>query len=559
MNERRIIRMKANRLLAVAAAATVLVSSGCSSSTSASPVKDGGTLRLGTASGIDSLNPFVAVEQDGYATFELIYPQLVQYDAKMAFAPDFALSWSTSPDGKVWTFKTRPGATWSDGKPLTARDAAWTYSTILKFASDAASNQAATLSHLHSAQATDDNTLVLTYDAPVVNVLSNLQQLPVLPEHVWSQYATGDGKALKTFANTPTANAPIVSGGPFTMVKYQKDQIALFKRNPKWYGDKPHMDGFGLQYFSNEDAMVTALKNGEIDAVESLPVTAVDTAKKAGLNVEVSPRLEFRELIINSNPKKPKHRELLDPKVREALEHAIDREAIVKTAWLGYAKPGASIIPESSGSGWNDPNVKALPFDIAKANALLDAAGYTKGSDGIRRSAGQPMSYEVVIPNSERGAGDRAFQIIQSGLKQVGIAVAPRYMDSSAATDAILAPDGKYLDFDLAMWDWVPLIDPDFMLSVLTCNAYGDWNDSGYCNPAYDKLYDEQGKAIDDAKRHEIVHQMQQMVYQDRPYVVLSNNDTITAWNKSWTGFGQNPQGLYNALTKQGFLQAHRS
>ena len=119
----------------------------------------------------------------------------MQYDDKLAFAPDFAEKWTTSPDGKVWTFTTRKGATWSDGKPLTAKDAAWTYSTILKFAKTAASNQASTLNHLTSATATDDTTLVMTYDEPVANVLSNLQQLPILPEHVWAAYAAAPGRS----------------------------------------------------------------------------------------------------------------------------------------------------------------------------------------------------------------------------------------------------------------------------------------------------------------------------------------------------------------------------
>ena len=92
-------------------------------------VKEGGTLRLGTSSRIDSLNPFVAFNQDAYTTFMYIYPFLVQYDRNLHFAPDFATKWEASQDGKTWTFHTRPGAKWSDGKPLTAADAAFTINT----------------------------------------------------------------------------------------------------------------------------------------------------------------------------------------------------------------------------------------------------------------------------------------------------------------------------------------------------------------------------------------------------------------------------------------------
>ena len=278
-----IARKPGRTVQGIAAAAALALTAGCSATTHSpasssqgsnqngnqgSSIVEGGTLRIGSSSSIDSLNPFVAINQDGYSTFEYIYPELVQYNADLKFAPDFAKSWSTSSDGKVWTFKTQPNATWSDGKPMTAKDAAWTFSTILKFAKTAGGNQAATLTNLKSAVAPDANTLVLTYSVPVANVLSNLQQLPILPEHVWSKHATGNGKGLKRYSNTPTDSSPVVSGGPFTLVKFKKDQIALFQRNPHWYGQKPHIDGFGLQFFANDDAMVTALKNGQIDAVE---------------------------------------------------------------------------------------------------------------------------------------------------------------------------------------------------------------------------------------------------------------------------------------------------
>ncbi len=125
------------------------------------------------------------------------------------------------------------------------------------------------------AKATDDDTLVLTYSAPVANVLSNLQQISILPQHVWQPYAVGDGKALRQFPNEPT-DQPLVSGGPFELAKYEKDQVVIFQRNPNFYGPKPAMDGFGLQYFSNDDSMVAALQNGQIQAAINVPVTAVE-------------------------------------------------------------------------------------------------------------------------------------------------------------------------------------------------------------------------------------------------------------------------------------------
>src|SRR5262245_44295949 len=112
--------------LILAAAAAGCGGSGSSNSsdtnTNTSGGKSGGTFRLGTASGIDSLNPYVAFNQDAYSAFEYIYPVLVQYDSNLHYAPFFAKSWHASNGGKTWTFKTQPNAKWSDGKPLTAAD-----------------------------------------------------------------------------------------------------------------------------------------------------------------------------------------------------------------------------------------------------------------------------------------------------------------------------------------------------------------------------------------------------------------------------------------------------
>src|SRR5215468_11826502 len=139
--------------LAAAAVVVALAVAACGGSSSGGgEIKEGGVYRLGTGSTIDSLNPYVAFNADAYSTFEYIYPYLVQYNPKLQFVPDFATSWQESPDGKTWTFHTRPNAKWSDGKPLTAADAAWTFSTDIKFQSGPTAN-ATGITHMASAKA----------------------------------------------------------------------------------------------------------------------------------------------------------------------------------------------------------------------------------------------------------------------------------------------------------------------------------------------------------------------------------------------------------------------
>jgi peptide/nickel transport system substrate-binding protein len=541
---------------AVAAVAVALAATACGGSTgSGGAVKEGGVFRLGSNSTIDSLNPFVAFESDAYTTFEYIYPELVQYNTKLQFAPDFARSWQVSPDGLTWTFHTQPNAKWSDGKPLTAADAAWTYTTMLKYQNGATANSAGYVAHMKSATAPDATTLVLTYKRPVANVLSQVQQVPILPEHIWAKYATGSGKALTRFSN----GAPIVSGGPFILYKYTPKQIVLFKRNPAFYGPKPHIDGIGLQFFGTTDAMITALKSKQLDGVEvPVPPTSVATLRAAHFVVRSTPSVTFDDFIINSNPQQdPSHKELLNPLLRQAFDAAIDRQAIVKTSLLGYGQPGSSIIGPATGH-WYDPAIKPPPFDLAKANQLLDQAGYKMGGNGVRVADGHPMSYTVIVPADLANSYEqRSFQIMHADFKKIGVQLNEKTLDSSAAYDAILA--NHYRDFEISMWDWFPYPDPDFMLSVLTCGSWNVWNDTGYCSKSYDGLYQAQSAVINVAKRQQVVYQMQQMVANQRMYLVVDFPDSIEAHSPAWTDLPLVSDSSFTPMSKMPFESVHQA
>jgi peptide/nickel transport system substrate-binding protein len=170
--------------------------------------------------------------------------------------------------------------------------------------------------------------------------------------------------------------------------------------------------------------------------------------------------------------------------VREAFDHAIDRKQIIDVVFLGTAKPAYSIIPPTTGD-WSNPDLKPVSFDLGAANQLLDGLGYKKGSDGIRVAEGHKMSYEVIGPTDVQSV-PRTFQIIQADFKKIGVQLHLKALDSTAAFDQMTSPNGTYKNFDLALWDWTALIDPDFMLSVVTCGQLGGWSDTGMCDKNYD-------------------------------------------------------------------------
>ena len=547
--------MKLTRRIVALVSASVLAVGLAGCAPTAAPVVSG-VLRIGVSAAIDSLNPFVSSSDYSSVVYQYVYPHLTEYDKDLKIIPAFATSWDTSADGLTWTFHTVKGAKWSDGAPLTAKDAAFTMTMMVKYQNGPTGQLAGWVAHLTTAVATDDNTLVLTYDSAVANVLTQMQAVHILPQQVWSKLATGDGSAITTFEN----GAPMVSGGPFELTKYTKDQLALFGTNPKWWGPtKPKITGFGLQMFANGDAMVTALKTGQVDMIgEATQATSVETLKTAGMVVDTGKNTGFYEFIVNTNPAKVKNKELLNPDVRKAFEYAMDRKAMVKTAWLGFATPGSTIVAPAT--GWHDSSIQPLPYDLSKANGILDGLGYAKGADGIRVANGHPMSYPVIFPTEINGAGDRMFQIIQTSFKQIGIDLQMRKMDTDAATTAINGADNMYTGYDLAMWDWIPPVDPDFITSVLTCSQWGNNSDSGYCNPAYDALYQAQGTQTDRAQRQATFNQMQQIAFNDRPYIVLVYQDIIEAHSPKWTGFVMSPLvGSVNNLSTQTLLQVHKA
>lgn len=517
---------------------------------------EGGVLRLGSSSSIDSLNPFKAFEQDAYNVFQYTYPYLVQWSEDLQLVGDWATEWTWNADDTSVTFDVITGGTWSDGEPLTAEDAAYTLNLILRFPGPTGL-EAGYARHIIAATADDEGTLTIEYEAPVNEAwaLSELQQIPILPEHIWTEQEGEGGKGLRQFTN----DAPIVSGGPFVLSEYTKDEFVQFTRNDGYYGPEPHIDGWGLKFYANPDAIVSALENDELDAVESIPAAALERLQaNPNMVVAETEGIYFDDFIINSN--KPLHAELLDPKVREAFEYAIDRQAMVDTVLLGHGNVAATIVSAATGD-WHNPEIQPLPFDTVEANRILDDAGYTRGADGVRMADGHPMEYEILTPTGTVGV-DREFQIIQAGFEEIGVTVTQRSLDPSALFDVMAGPEYVYPEaydtFDLALWDWYPLPDPDFILSVVTCEQWGFWSDSGYCNEEYDANYEKQGLIADQTERKTLIWDMQAQIAQDRPYIVLMNRNVLEAHSAQWDGFVMSPIGSFTAYSKLTMEQVHQ-
>ena len=300
--------------------------------------------------------------------------------------------------------------------------------------------------------------------------------------------------------------------------------------------------------------MIQALKAAQLDYAQFLPQSDAATVRAAGLSVDSYPGLNVYFFYINSG-KHPLHPEIDNPLVKEAMAHAMDRQRMVKSAFPGSA-PGASIVPPANGS-WVNSSLQPETFDLSQANKLLDQAGYKKGANGIRVANGHPMSYTVLFASDLTGAGDRVFQIMQQDFKQIGISISQKTLDASAFGPAIYGDNNQYNGWDFAMEGIGGILDPGFAVGYFNCANLGGWNFSGWCDKKYQQVFDQQNQTIDLAKRHQLVNKLQAMAYNARPAIVLFYAETIDVHSKDWTGFGQNPYGAFNSLSKVTFTEAH--
>ena len=499
-------------------------------------------LTFGQQGVADSLNPATGVLLYSYRLYDLVYSVIVTENPEGKYVGDLAESWTQSEDGLTWTFKIRSGVTYHDGTPLTAEDVAWSVNAIHADPEGWALLNSYT-NGFKEIKARDATTLEITLDAPIANMLYRLSFLYVLKKSDFTGFA--DAAALQGFTNDK-----MIGSGPFKLNAFDKDKgVVILDLNPDYYDPKPKIDQVIFQTFDNNDALVQALKVGDIDATYEVPASAFATVKgfenvKA---VNTSART-FDELIINTtadtnDPASTGNPALKDPIVREAMALAIDKQDITDIVWQGLAQPEWSVVsPALAGGFWHNPNIQDVPFDLAKANQLLEDAGYIKGSDGIREKDGVRLDMRLQYdPTSAEYA--RIADLMTGWFGEIGLKTNPEAVDPDRLTELTTGVG----DYDLVIWGWGADPDPDFILSIFLTDQYvvGGWSDSGYHNPEYDQLYFDQQTAFKEADRQKIIYKMQELLFRDKPYIVLYNYDRLQAYRTDrFTNFLDNSPAM---------------
>ena len=496
-------------------------------------------LTIGMVQGIDSMNPVRGVTVAAFEAWNLVYPTLTDKAAKdFSTIPALAESWKGSKDGRTWTYTLRPDMKWSDGQPLTAEDVAY---TVNRSRDEEWLNHASTTGNL-TATVKSPTELVLKSKVPDPKLPG--MDVYVVPKHVYEQY---DAKAI-----TKWNGQTDVAGGPFSLAEFKKGQFARFTANPEFWGGKPSLDEVVIRVFNNPDAMVAALKRGEVDFVQQVP-------EGQFLNLRKDPEIEtlegsqggFDEFALNGGDGLEKgHPALEDKRVREAIAHAIDKQTIVDRVNRGLAEPAEAVSP-SANPAWTPeiPADQRYAFDLDEANRILDEAGYedTDG-DGIREmpGGGQPLRMRYAV-RQESSVAQPIAEFISGWLREIGIATTQKTYDDGQLTEVI----GKG-DYDMFVWGWTPYVDPDPMLSYFTCDQVSQdpddptnyYNDANLCDPEYDRLYEQQKVELDPDRRREIVHEMLTRFYEQAVYFPLYYQADLQAYRKDrFTGWERQPEG----------------
>jgi peptide/nickel transport system substrate-binding protein len=504
------------------------------------------TFTVGVHNNADSFNPFLGFEVESYEVWALEYDYMVGYKmADMSPKPALATSWKTSDHGLTWTFNIRTGVKWSDGKPLTAADIAYTYNRVLHGPIEQ-QNWAAYLASVDTVTAPNATTVVIRLKTR--NAVLPLLPIPIVPEHIWKNVSE---KELKTYTNEKN----VVGSGPFRLVSGSvSGSTYILQRNPHYWGGTPHIDRVVFRIYNAEDTLVAALKKGDVDFAEDLaPLQLKALSKLSNIKTILGDSPGFDEIGFNTGavdtktgkPKGNGNPAVRDPKFRFALNFAIDRADLVRKVYQGGASPAVTVIPPAYPDyAWSPPSSDAPRYDPKKAEQLLDAAGYRVGKDGWRTMPdGKPIGTLRLAARTDSQTSLGTMTFLKEWLNDIHLRAKVVGMESGKLTTTIL--DG---DYDMFQWGWYVEPDPNSILSDFTCSQLDASSDSWYCNKAYDRLFAEQHAEIDHTKREAIVKQMEQMLYDQAPYLVTTYSKIGEAYRSDrFHGFvpQPNPGGIY--------------
>ena len=539
-------------------------------------------LRIGFLQRIDSMNPYIGVNDASYILYGLVYDAMNVIDNQMQPTPDLALGvWavplsdpemqmSGEPYGSVWQYNLTDQAFWHDGEPFTADDVVfnlnlnahnfasmWAYQPYSFFMKDAEKIDEQTVRLHFYNRVTGD---------PMPAAYAYLMSIPMLPKHKLENmdpFTIG----FNWTGLFPGENPPLVGTGPFMATSQLSsewlagDHITLVK-NPNYHwkytkagAPEIKFDKLVMYFYDDATAMTYSLENKHID-IAAFPPTAYrniksDVASGNLKNITTfdGPKITqyWTYIGINANLAGP-NPSRLDHNIRSAMAMATNKSYIVSQYYLGLADEGTTMIPPINSYWHYEPNAtEKIPFDIEAARNLLEANGYIDiDADGIREcTAGSYAVTQNLVPEKKKLTYDMLIRreypeekdiamYLQNVWGQIGIQLNYRIV-----YEAQLGTEAYGYAYDTFIWYWSADIDPNYQLYVQTKNAWGLWNDNRWTNDTYEQNYTKSVTALDKAQRKEYVDNCQRANYLDEYYMILAYPYQTYAWrDDTFTGWG---------------------
>jgi peptide/nickel transport system substrate-binding protein len=464
----------------------------------------GGSVTRALTTEPTGLDPAGAQGSGQNVVLPYLFDTLVAQNAQNVIQPLLAESWEIGADAKSITFKLREGITFHDGTPLDAAAVVASFERLLD--PERKSPMVASFRAVSAIEAVDDLNVRFDFEAPSAlffTALTSPYSSIVSP--------TAADELGEQFAQQP------VGSGPFKLKSWEPGIALTLERNPDYAWAPPMVANPGAPYLDEvvfkvvPDAatQLTALRAGEVDIIFLNQPDHI-TRLRSDDSVALVPVSLNSLAYMGFNTVKPPFD---NPLVRQALAHAIDKEAIVMAAVGGEGTP--AFAPMATTLAGFDPALQSgeLGYDPARSAELLAEAGLTQGADGVWSFEGQPLN--LILLTFTRAPNQDIATVIQAQLKEVGVPVSIQQFDAPTAGRAAVA--GEY---DLLLWryDWN---DPDVLAVNLHSSRIGSTNRVSYSNPEVDALLSAAAAELDMAKRAELYVEAQRLIMADAPWQPL--------------------------------------
>jgi len=483
------------------------------------------TLHLSISANPSRLNPIISTDKTSSDVAQWIFNGLIKYDKDANIIPDLAQSYHFVDDTTL-IFELKKDVTWSDGVPFTAEDVLFTYETIIspKIFTPYASG----FMHIEYVKMLDEFKVEVKYKYPYFKALE-VWMMEVLPEH-----------KLKNEADLMTSkfNQNPLGTGPYTLTQFNISKDIVLDANPNYFIHKPNIGQIIFHYLPDRSAEFLMLKSQKLDVGSLSPLQLerqIDDDFRAHYSIYEDIAHNYSYMGFNLKSEKFK-----DPRVREALSLAIDRQELVDILYFGHGKVCTG--PFLPGTGAFNETVKAPKPDIARAKALLKEAGYDDA---------HPFVFE--LSTSANGSGSYSAQILQHQLKKAGVVMKLRIMEWQAFLNTVITPH----NFEAVLMGWSLGLKPDaYSIWHSESMRKGGFNFIGYENAEVDALIKEAEKIVDQEKFDALYQEIFAKIVADNPYLFLVIPNSITVVNKEITPVSTSIIGvMHNAIDwiKPGF------